>query len=437
MNANDVVERALAAVRADDARASLTSTRRGWVRFGADEIRAIGETEERALTIEASIGRRRGSAQGNDLRDDAVRALAERAVAAARLAPEDPEHVETLGPQERLDTRPLDPSTDHLDPAERARVARGAIDAARREGLHAAGYVETLATEYVLATAHGLRADEKRTAATYTVTMRTPDGTGSGWGASQAVAFDELATAQTTDRAVRHAIASHAPEAIEPGTYPVVLEPDALADLVHNLVFAMGAREAEEGRSFASKPGGGTRAGERLFSPLVTIATDPVAMREPSFDGDGLPIRPSTWVRDGAIDHLWVTRSWARKTGVEPVPRPTAIRMRGGAATLDELLAPIERGLYVPRIHYIRPVDPRNVLLTGMTRDGVRLIEKGKLGPAVKNLRWTQSVVDLLAAIEAVGATRRLVTYEFEDSPIEIPAVRASAFRFTGVSDSV
>ncbi len=437
----DVVETALAAAAgADEALVSLARRERGWVRFGANEIRHVGESSETTVSVEAAFGTRHGSSSGNDLSPEGIARVAERALEAARRAPEDAEWPGVLGPQAYDEIGGADRATAALPPVARAEAANRAIDHARERGLDAAGYVETSASRTVLATSRGLRADDETTNASYTITMRTPDdgaaGVGSGWGAINSFRFADLDTDAASRRAADHAEASRDPQPVEPRVLPVVLEPDALADLVHNLVFAMDARSAEEGRSFASAAGGTTRLGERLFSELVTIASDPAGMGGARFDGDGLPAGAVTWVRDGALAALRVSRSWAKKTGRAPTPGPASLRMRGGSASLEELAAGIDEGLWIPRIHYIRSVDPSTVLLTGLTRDGVRRIRGGKLAEPVKNLRWTQSVVELLASVEALGRTRRLVTYEF-GAPIEVPAVRARAFHFTGVTDSV
>lgn len=440
-----ILDRALAETRADETQAALGGGRRGYVRFGANEIRAIGSTDSLNLTITAAFGSRHGSSSTNDVTNSGVRRAAERATAAAKVAPEDPEWAGVLGAQKYIQTNCYDSATENVDPAKRANIANAAVQTARDRGLEAAGFVDSNDSTIAIATSRGLIAFERRTQATYTITMRTVatnagDGIGSGWGSTNATAFGDLLTNQMTRRAAEHALASRDPQPIEPGNYTVVLDADAVADLLRSFTFSLGAREAHEGRSFAGVRGGAanaTKIGQLLFPKNIHISTDPARMRAASFDGDGLPARKVNWVESGALKELYISRNYAKKSGGTPSPFPSAITMAGGKATIEELVSGVDRGIYVPRVHYIRSVDPSTVMITGMTRDGVRLIEKGKLTKPLKNLRWTQSVVEFLASIEALGEPRRLITYEAEDSPIEVPAVRAKGFRFTGVSDSV
>ncbi len=434
-----ILERAIAAVSADESRATLESTDRRWVRFGANEIRANGQALVRTLRVEAVYGKRHGEASGTDLTEAGIRRTAERAMQVAKLSPEDPELVPGIGPQSYDEPKAAyDLATADLPHTERAAIARSCIEGCLERKLLAAGYVETSATSVALAGSRGLAAYHRGTDSRYTVTVRTPDGTGSGWGMTCGTRFKDLDAASATRKAVESGERSRNPQPIDPGAYTVVLESDAWADLLHNLVRSLGAREAAEGRSFAAAEGGRPRIGDRLFGENVSFRTDPLDARVLArpFDDSGLPIRRTSWVTRGVLQDLYYTRYWAQEKGREPNSQPAAVVCDGGDETLESLVRGVERGLLVSRIHYIRGVDPKTVLLTGLTRDGLYLIEKGEITRPVKNLRFNQSVVELLGSIEAMGRPVRTVTYEFAE-PIVVPPVRARDFRFVGVSDAV
>jgi predicted Zn-dependent protease len=430
--------RAIAATPAGEAHAWIESTEQRWVRFGANEIRANGSALVRTLRIRAVYGRRHGEASTSDLSDAGIRGATERAMRAAKLSPEDPEFVPALDPQSYDDVPAYDEPTAALADEKRAAVALSCIDGCLARGLLGSGYVETSARSFALANSRGLAAHHRSTDARYTVTVRTADGTGSGWGMTCGVRFADLDAAGAAQKAMERGERSARPQAIEPGAYTVVLEADAWADLLQNVANSLGEREAAEGRSFAAATGGRSRVGERLFAENVSFRTDPLdaRMRARPFSDEGFPVRRTDWVSKGVLRDLHRTRFWATKQGTQANSPSVGIVCDGGDETLDSLVRGVDRGLLVSRIHYIRWVDAKTVLLTGLTRDGLFLIEKGEIVRPVKNLRFNQSVVELLGSIEAMGRPTRTVTYEFE-RPIVVPPVRARGFRFVGVSDAV
>ena len=279
--------------------------------------------------------------------------------------------------------------------------------------------------------------------------MRTADGTGSGyaWFASPRVA--DIDATSLADRAAAKAESSAHPRDLPPGRYTVILEPAAVADLLMFLAFSMNARSADEGRSFLSKPDGGSRIGEKFFADGVTLRSDPFDRRNPGNpwtggggrfggrggDSGGLPARRTTWIENGVIKTLAVDRYWAKKTKVEPVPLSGGLILEGSDKTLDALIAETERALLVTRFWYIRPVNPLNATVTGLTRDGVWLVEKGKIVHPVNNFRFNDSPVNLLKNLEATSVPVRAGGSEF--SSMIVPAIRARDFLFTSKSDAV
>ena len=279
--------------------------------------------------------------------------------------------------------------------------------------------------------------------------MRTADGTGSGYAGFASPRVADVNAAVLAERAAAKAETSAHLRDLPPGRYPVILEPEAVADLLMWLVFSMNARSVNEGRSFLSKPGGGSRLGEKVFADGVTLLSDPFDRRNPGTpwagfagryagrfgDPPGLPARRATWIENGVVRTLPVNRYWAKKTGVEPVPFSGGLILEGSDKTLDALIADTERALLVSRFWYIRMVNPLNATVTGLTRDGVWLVEKGKVVHPVNNFRFNDSPVNLLKNLEATSCAVRAGGNEF--SSMIVPAIRARDFLFTSKSDAV
>jgi len=204
---------------------------------------------------------------------------------------------------------------------------------------------------------------------------------------------------------------------------------------------SLSARSADEGRSYFSRPGGGNRIGEQFLDPRVTIWSDPMDRRVLSspFAGDGRPNRRETWVEDGVLRTLAYDRFWADRQNVEPTGFAAGYYMEGGDETLDDMIRSTERGLLVTRFWYIRSVDPRTILYTGLSRDGTFMIENGRVAYPVKNLRWNESPIFMLNNLEMMGRPVRVSPSESSDlaSAVVVPPIKVSAFTFTSVSDAV
>jgi predicted Zn-dependent protease len=229
--------------------------------------------------------------------------------------------------------------------------------------------------------------------------------------------------------------------AIEPGRYTVVFEPTAVGNLIQFIGRALNARAADEGRSFFSKPGGGNKIGSKVVDERVTIVSDPFDpdVAGSPFDNEGLPARRAVWIDRGVVTTLDYDRYWAQKQGVAPTASGGSLKMSGGSSTMDEMIASTPRGLLVTRFWYLRPVDQRTILYTGLTRDGTFLIENGKITRAVKNLRFNDSPVFMLNNLEALGTPVRVSASE-DGGPgqaIMVPPLKVRDFNFTSLSDAV
>lgn len=426
---------------ADEMRVNVNSGASANTRFAVNQISTAGDSTNVSVTVRAVFGKQAGSATTNRLDDDSLRAVVRRAEALARLAPEDPQMMPELGPQEYLAGGGYANTTAELDPMGRARAVQSITEPAATAGLVSTGYLEANAGSSAVATSRGLFAWREQTAAVLTTTVRTPDGTGSGWAGSTHHDWTRIDPAALGATAIEKARRSANPVAIEPGRYTVVLEPTAVGNLVQLITGAASARSADEGRSFFSKPGGGTKIGLKVVDDRVTLLSDPL---DPdaygaTFGGDGLPSRKMTWIENGVVKNLSYDRYWAQQKGVEPSGFPGTLRMMGGTTSVEEMIASTERGLLVTRFWYIRPVDPRTILYTGLTRDGTFLIENGKVTRAVKNLRWNESPIFMLNNLEALGAPVRVSASESggPGQAVVVPPLKVRDFTFTSLSDAV
>lgn len=440
--AKALVDRALSFSKAEETLVTLTGGDRANVRFARNSVTTSGASSGYSLAIQAKIGKRTGTVTASEFGDAALQRAVRNAEEIARLSPENPEAMPLVGSQTYRTVQSYFEDAASATPEWRAGAVRAALDAAKEKSVDAAGFVETSAQIQALGTSKGLFAFDRFTAADYNLTARTPDGAGSGWASKS---YNELRLLQPrtlAGAAIDKAARSHNPAAIEPGKYTVVLEPAAMADIIANLVFAADARQADEGRSFFAKKGGGTRTGEQVVGEKVTIYSDPANALAPAipFDGEGLPLQRIDWIDKGVLKNLSYSRYWAEKQGKTATPQPGNLIMEGGTATMDDLIGGVERGVLVTRFWYIRSLDPQTLLVTGLTRDGLFLIEKGKVTRPVKNMRWNESPVFALNNLDAMTAAERTVSGEGVGGAgfsIVCPAARIREFTFTSGSDAV
>jgi predicted Zn-dependent protease len=344
-----------------------------------------------------------------------------------------------LGPQQYDTVKSYFDSTANLGPEGRAEAARQAIEPCKAAGdLKAAGFLQTGIGAGAVGNSKGLFAYQSGTSSNYTLTVRTTDGTGSGWAGADHPDWSQLDVKAVAQHAIDKARLSRNPVAVEPGRYTVILEPQAVGDLVQLLAFALDARSADEGRSAFSKQGGGTKLGEKIVDERVTLLSDPAdpQLLTNSFDGQGLPARRQVWIENGVLKKLTFSRFWAQKKNQQPDAGTNAVKLVGGTQSIEDLIASTPRGILVTRLWYLRPVDPRTVLYTGLTRDGTFLIENGKLSKSVKNFRFNESPLFMLNNLEALGRASRVAGTE-AGGDVVMPALKVRDFNFTSLSDAV
>jgi predicted Zn-dependent protease len=437
--AQTVIEKIVKMSKADEVGVNVGSGYQTDLRFAANQMSTAGGVVNAQVAIQSTIGKKHAVVVTNDLSDDSLRRAVDQSETLAKLSPDDPENMPALGPQTYLPVSRYFDSTANLTPTDRARAALTALEPARKAGdLAAAGFMIVNVNAGALGNNKGLFAYNRSTTANYTLTVRTADGTGSGWAGTEHPDWSKINFAAVSARAIEKARLSRNPVAIEPGRYTVVLEPQAVGDLVQLAGNALAARSADEGRSAFSKQGGGNKIGEKIVDSRVTIFSDPQdpqLLAQP-YDGQGLPLARQVWIENGVLKQLFYSRFWAQKQGKTPTGGPTSIKMVGGTTSIDDMIKSTPRGVLVTRLWYLRQVDPRTILYTGLTRDGTFLIENGKISKAIKNFRFNESPLFLLNNLEALGPSIRLGGTE-QGGPIVMPAIKAKDFNFTSLSDAV
>ena len=442
--------RILAMSTADEARVNIISSMSGNTRFAGGDITTSGDTDDTQITITSTVDGRRASSTTNLMDDASLKRAVETSEHLAKLSPKDPELVPELGPQQYRDVSASNADVSSLSATSRATATEKLIAAARAPGgampidpssLFVAGFLDARGSSVGIATSRGLFAYHASTDVSLSCTARTPDGTGSGYASAGGRAWTSVDPAAIGSRAAQKALASRNPVAIEPGRYTVILEPRAVADFIPLLMGSLNARSADEGRSAFSKKGGGTKIGEKIADERVTLLSDPFdpdLLGQP-FDNDGLPLNRVVWIENGILKNLAYSRYWAQKKGVQPTGgggggfgrNPAGLKLTGGSKSVDELVAGTDRGVLVTHFFYIRSLDQRTVLLTGLTRDGTFLIENGKITKSIKNFRWNDSPLLSLARLADIGNAEPI------EAGMVMPALKINDFTFSSLSDAV
>lgn len=442
--AREIADKLLGYIKADDAQIIVTGSDLSHLRFAANTFTTSGSSEDLSVGVTVWIDRRKGSASANQADDASLRAVVEQAEQMARISPVDQEYLPTLGAQSYQPAHGFVQSTARIDPVKRAKAIGEIISACEEEKVIGAGFHQSRGSGSAFATKNGAFGYHASTLVSLSVTARTQDGTGSGYFLRSHFNISKLDTARIGREAIRKALGSRGPRSLEPGIYTVVLEPQAVADLLIFFSSAFDARRADEGRSAFSAPGGRTKVGERVFDQRLSVYSDPWHPELPGapYTSSGVPAKKFYLVRNGVLETLVYSRFWADKKGKEPTPGPTNIIMESAApaASLEDMIADTKRGLLVGRFWYLRPVDPRTLLITGLTRDGVWYIEDGKVQYPVGNFRFNQSILEMLAPgnVELIGAPERVGSSEGQGSgAMLLPALKVKEFNFASKSEAV
>jgi predicted Zn-dependent protease len=430
-----LLERVLTLVRSAkgaEAVVSLSGTHAGNTRFAVNEITSSADVDRQQLSVTVQYGLRSATATTNQLDDRAIDDAVARARRMALIAPENPEAMPPLARQTYKPAKGAsDGPTAALGPDARAKAVGTVLGAGESKAI-IAGFYEHHAHMFSLATSAGLWAHHAWTTADLTCTARTPDGTGSGWAGSSSHRAADLDAAALAKIAVEKAVKSAKPTKLDPGRYTVVLEPAAVADLLAFLTGSLGARRADEGRSFFSKPGGGTRIGDKLFPDTITLRSDPTDAQLAAlpFDREGLPLAASSWIDKGVVKALAYGRYWAKKQGKPPTGQPGGWILDAGKTNRGALLDGVKRGVLITRFWYLRSLDPQSIMVTGLTRDGTFLVENGAITRSVNNFRFNESPVQMLAKCD--GMTPGVIA-----GGMRVPAMRTHEFNLASISEAI
>ena len=442
--ARTICEKLLSYVKADDANVSVNSDNFGHLRFAGNAFTTSGARENVTVNVTVWIDKKRGAASTNEIDDESLKATVALAEQLARISPVDREYMPTLGRQTYKPVNGYAEATSNISVSSRAKTINDVITACEKAKVVGAGFHQARGQAGGSATKNGNFSYDRTSLVSLSTTARTPDGTSSGYFLRNHFDVARLDTARVAGEAIRKALDARNPRTLDPGTYPVILEAQAVADLLSGFAFSFDARSAEEGRSAFSAPGGKTKLGEKVFDERINIYSDPW---HPDLPGSqsapgGLPAQKIYLVRNGVVDNLVYSRFWARQKDKEPTPGSvnTIIESSQPPVSLEDMIRSMDRGLLLGRFWYIRSLDPRTMSQTGLTRDGIWYIEKGKIQYPVKNFRFNQSLMQMLAPgnIEMIGKSERVGNSEGQGGSASLlPALKVKEFHFSSKSEAV
>src|SRR5688572_28685005 len=441
-----ITDKVIDMAKADAVEVEFNGGERSATRFANSNITANMVQFDRNVAITVHVGNKSGTATVRDFDDATLKQAVADALKRAGEARENQEAPVLLGPQ---DYEPVDaalPSGVNYGPAERARAVRQSLDICNKKGVLGSGYIPKVHQTTCSANSKGLFAYYQYAEASFILTVRTKDGMGSGWACITGVKDAGLIDAvQLTETASEKALKSQKARALEPGRYTVILEPRPAARFLSLMLGLFNARTVEGpvGNYFSGKERGTSKVGEKVFSEMFTLRSDignPI-LRQSPIANDGTPARDVTWIEKGVLKTLNYDRQWAHRQKKEQTPATTnnSLVMEGSDMSVEEMIKGTRRGLLVTFFWYIRAVDQPTLLNTGMTRDGLFLIENGEIAGPVQNFRWNMSPIVGFNNISAVGKPSPIHTGESYDGPgtALVPPVRMEDFYMTSVSPAV
>lgn len=457
---HEIVERALELSTADGCVVIADEESSANLRWAGNALTTNGVTRGRTLTVIATVDGAQGTASGVVSRSavtaDDLEPLVRAAEAAARGAgPAEDAQPLVTGVPTSPDFTDAPAETDSDVFAEFAPALGDAFARARSGGRELYGFAHHQLTSTYLGTSTGLRLRHDQPTGTLELNAKSPDRTRSTWAGRSTRDFKDVDPAELDAELAQRLRWAERRIELPAGRYETLLPPTAVADLLIYQLWSSTARDAAEGRTVFSKPGGGTRIGETLSELPLSLRSDPYApgLESAPFviahaSGDsasvfdnGLPLTPTDWMRDGRLEHLTTTRHTAGLTGQPVAPTIDNLVLEGGGEqSLEEMVAATTgRGLLLTCMWYIREVDPATLLLTGLTRDGVYLVEDGEVVGEVNNFRFNESPVDLLSRASEAGRTEKTLPREWGDwfTRAAMPALRIPDFNMSSVSPGV
>ncbi len=425
-----IAERVLNIAQADDVFVTLSDSQESTLRFANNQAVQNVSAHRPNLSVSASFGGQSGTATTNQFDAASLTKVVRKAEDIAKLTPVDPEYLPTIGSQAFVEVPSYRQSTASASPMSIAKRVKPVIDQCMQYGLIGAGVLSHSDQVQGLASSNGLYAFEYSTEAQFSLTATGEDS--SGWAMNAHRDIDSLGISDCTSRAVVKALQSRRPRELSSGHYPVILEPAALAGVFGPFFYATDAKSYYLGNSpFIGK------LGSSIVDSRLSVKTEPAHpdLLGSSFERNGLPTRPMTWIEDGTLKQLRYDRYTAKQHHEQPTPFPHTPIMRyagRAVASIDALIAQTKRAILITNFWYIRSVDPRDLTVTGMTRDGTFLIEDGKIVAGLKKFRFHDSPLRCLKQVDA--ATVPLETITMERGKMLLPAVKLPDFYLSSVT---
>ena len=425
-----IAELVLKCSTADHTQITLHDQDGGTTRFANNQVIQNVNTRRGGVSVSVAFGARQGTATTTDFTAGSLRETVKRAEAIARVSPEDPEYLPPEGPQAYAACPASRSETLKAGPAVRLEYANEAIGQCRMENMSAAGIVSSSRASVGVAAGTGLLAFEERTEARFSITVQAGDAT--GWASAAHRSIDRLKVQERTLSAIHKAMLGTEPQELPPGRYRVILEPAAVAGLWSWIIWMLDAKSYLKGTSpFAGK------LKKRILDARLSLENAPehADLLGVGFTAEGLPSTASQWIHHGVLQQLAYDRFTARSQQIATIPTLEAPRLSvegASASSLPQLIKSTDRAILVTNFWYLRTVNPTDLTLTGMTRDGTFLVEKGEIVSAVKNFRFHESPLQAFQRVEAWTPPMEAVTSE--TGKLLVPAVVLPEFHFSSVT---
>ena len=373
------------------------------------------------LNLQCAYGQQHASASTNNLSDEGLLNLVKHTQEAAKISPIDSEYMPVITPDEVGENPNTNAWSDHTAAVEPEAIAsriEKAIQPAKQDNYRISGACFTRSDLQAIGTSSGVKVFQRSNIASTHMTALGKDG--NGWDTRYDTDIQNIDLSSVVNNALMIAKSAQNPIDIEPGKYTVILRPAAVQEMIPYYLIA-DAKETDEGRTCLSH-----KINTQIASPLINLTSDPSnsACPSPSFEWDGRAYSPIDWVKDGSLKNLSTSRYWAKQKGIEASRGPSNIIMGGSDKSVEQLVSETEKGILVTRFWYIRVVDPMTSLLTGMTRDGLFLIENGKIKAPIRQMRFNESVLNAVKNVEAIGQQQRI-------GNCLIPALQIKDFNFS------
>ncbi len=436
----DVAQHVLRGAKADQTEVMITSNDSFLTRFATNTIHQNVSESDATVRVRAIADQKTGVAVGNDLSAAGLKKLVQTAERVASFQQKNPDSSFLPEPRPIRPVNAFIDATASFAPIDRAKGVEKILAPSRKNGLDAAGAFSTEEQEILIANSLGVSAYHRGTVASILTVIMSKDS--SGYAADASIDVSRIDPAAIGKTAIDKALQSRNPSSIEPGEYTVILEEEAVADMLFFLGYmGLSALAVQEGRSFMCD-----KFGERVTGDKITIwddGLDPRGLPLP-FDFEGMPKEKVMLIEKGiAKNVVYDSATAAKEPGKKSTghslpapntqgPLPINLFMQPGTSTKEEMLASTDRGIWVTRFHYTNILHPVKTVITGMTRDGTFLIEKGKIARPLKNLRFTQSILEAFANVEALTSRLKVVKDDWNALGTTVPALKIRNFRFTG-----